>query len=194
MTAICILFVKNHTVDLADAGHNHRLLTASIQATSPSVISIEAPTACKAVIPTSPRISPRISKRKYGPAFILFVGLNRYAAILLVNSAMKPTVEDVVRILTLYAKLREMLFQIEMDLGIEKMTETERKVLAVLARLSGGTNCDVQLDEIRQDAIITDIPAPSLYRAFSTLQKQGYIGRSGGQRSGLYHLSERALD
>ena len=194
MTAICILFFKNHTVDLADAGHNHRLLTAPIQAASPSVISIEDPAACKAVIPTRPRISPRISKRKYGPAFILFVGLNRYAAILSVNSAMKPTVEDVVRILTLYAKLREMLFQIEMDLGIEEMTETERKMLAVLARLSGGTNCDVQLDEIRQDAIITDIPAPSLYRAFSALQKQGYIGRSGGQRSGLYHLSERALD
>ena len=98
---------------------------------------------------------------------------------------MKPTVEDVVRILTRYAKLRGMLFQIEMDVGIEEMTETERKVLAVLARLSGGTNCDVQLDEIRQDAIITDIPAPSLYRAFSNLQKQGFISRSGGQRSGL---------
>ena len=81
-----------------------------------------------------------------------------------------------------------------MDLGIKEMTETERKVLAVLARLSGSTNCNVQLDQIRQDAIITDIPAPSLYRAFSTLQKQSYIGRSGGQRSGWYHLSERALD
>jgi DNA-binding IclR family transcriptional regulator len=97
-------------------------------------------------------------------------------------------------ILNSYAKLRELLFQIEIDLGIEELTETERKVLAVLARLSGGTNCDVQLDQIRQDAIITDIPAPSLYRAFSTLQKRGYIGRSGGQRSGLYHLSDRALD
>ena len=97
-------------------------------------------------------------------------------------------------ILNSYAKLRELLFQIEIDLGIEELTETERKVLAVLARLSSGTNCDVQLDQIRQDAIITDIPAPSLYRAFSTLQKRGYIGRSGGQRSGLYHLSERALD
>ena len=97
-------------------------------------------------------------------------------------------------ILHSYAKLRELLFQIEVDLGIEELTETERKVLAALARLSGGTNCDVQLDEIRQDAIITDIPSPSLYRAFSALQKRGYIGRSGGQRSGLYHLSERALD
>ena len=97
-------------------------------------------------------------------------------------------------ILNSYAKLRELLFQIEVDLGIEELTETERKVLAVLARLSGGTNRDVQLDEIRQDVIITDIPAPSLYRAFSTLQKQGYIGRSGGQRSVLYHLSKRALD
>ena len=106
MTAIYILFVKNHTVDLADAGHNHRLLTAPIQATIPGVICIENPAACKAVIP----ISPRISNRKYGPAFILFVGLNRYAAILLDHSAMKPTVEDVVRILTFYAKLREMLF------------------------------------------------------------------------------------
>ena len=107
---------------------------------------------------------------------------------------MKPTADDVVRILILYAKLREMLFQIEMDLGIEEMNETERKMLAVLARLSGGTICDAQLDEIRQDAIITDISAPPLHRAFSTLQKQGYIGRSGGQRSGLYHLSERVLD
>ena len=97
-------------------------------------------------------------------------------------------------VLNSYAMLRELLFQIEIDLGIEELTETERKVLAVLARLSSGTNCDVQLDQIRQDVIITDIPAPSLYRAFSTLQQQGYIGRSGGQRSGLYHLSERALD
>ena len=75
MTAICILFVKNHTVDLADADRNHRLLTAPIQAASPSVICNEDPATCKAVIPTRPRISPRISKRKYGPAFIFFVGL-----------------------------------------------------------------------------------------------------------------------
>ena len=97
-------------------------------------------------------------------------------------------------ILNSYAKLREVLFQIEKDLGIEELTETERKVLAVLANLSGGTEIDVSLDDIRQDAIVTDIPAPSLYRAFSTLQKQGYIGHSGGQRSGLYHLREQALD
>ena len=190
MTAICILFFKNHTVDLAEAGHNHRLFTASTQAINPVVMCIEDPAACKAVILTR----NRISTGKNGPAFILFVGLSRYTAILLDSSAMKPTVEDIVRILTLYAKLREMLFQIEMDLGIEEMTETERKVLAVLARLFGGTNCDVQLDEIRQDAIITDIPAPSLYWALSALQKQGNIGRLGGQRSGLYHLFERALD
>ena len=97
-------------------------------------------------------------------------------------------------ILNSYAKLREVLFQIEKDLGIEELTETERKVLAVLASLSGGTENNVSLDDIRQDAIVTDIPAPSLYRAFSTLQKRGYIDRSGGQRSGLYHLCERALD
>jgi len=98
-----------------------------------------------------------------------------------------------VPVLSSYAKLREVLFQIEKDLGIEELTETERKVLAVLAGLSGGTNRDVQLDEIRQDSIVVDIPAPSLYRAFSTLQRRGYIGRSGGQRSGLYHLRDRAL-
>jgi DNA-binding MarR family transcriptional regulator len=115
-------------------------------------------------------------------------------ALLSFNQGNKQLRWNVVAILHSYAKLRELLFQIEVDLGIEELTETERKVLAALARLSGGTNCDVQLDEIRQDAIITDIPAPSLYRAFSALQKQGYIGRSGGQRSGLYHLSERALD
>ena len=82
----------------------------------------------------------------------------------------------------------------EKDLGIEELTETERKVLAVLANLSGGTKNNVSLEDIRQDAIVTDIPAPSLYRAFGTLQTRGYIGRSGGQRSGLYYLREQALD
>ena len=96
--------------------------------------------------------------------------------------------------LNLYAKLREVLFQMEKDLGIEELTETERKVLAVLANLSGGTKNNVSLEDIRQDAIVTDIPAPSLYRAFGTLQTRCYIGRSGGQRSGLYHLCEQALD
>ena len=47
-------------------------------------------------------------------------------------------------ILNSYAKLRELLFQIEVDLGIEELTETERKVLAAIARLSGGTNCNVR--------------------------------------------------
>ncbi len=97
-------------------------------------------------------------------------------------------------ILNSYAKLREVLFQIEKELGIEELTETERKVLAVLANLSGGTENNVSLEDIRQDVIVTDVPAPSLYRAFSTLQKRGYIGRSGGQRSGLYYLREQALD
>ena len=97
-------------------------------------------------------------------------------------------------ILNSYAKLREVVFQIEKDLGIEEFTETERKVLAVLANLSGGTKNNVSLDDIRQDTIVTDIPAPSLYRAFSTLQKRGYIDRSGGQRSGLYRLREQVLD
>ena len=65
-------------------------------------------------------------------------------------------------ILNSYAKLREVLFQIEKDLGIEELTETERKVLAVLASLSGGTKNIVSLDDIRQDSIVADIPAPSL--------------------------------
>ena len=56
-------------------------------------------------------------------------------------------------ILNSYAKLREVLFQIEKDLGIEELTETERKVLAALANLSGGTKNNVSLDDIRQDVI-----------------------------------------
>ena len=79
-------------------------------------------------------------------------------------------------------------------MGIVELTETERKVLAVIAKLSGGTSSDVQLNQIKEDSILTDIPAPSLYRAFGVLQKLGYIRRSGGERSGLYKLSEQALD
>lgn len=96
-------------------------------------------------------------------------------------------------ILNSYAKLREALFLVGKNLGIEYSTEGERKVLAVLASLSGGTHNNVSLGDIRKDVIVKNIPAPSLYRTFGTLQKRGYIGRSGGQRSRLYHLREQAL-
>ena len=90
--------------------------------------------------------------------------------------------------------MREALFQIEKELGIEELTKTDHKFLAVLASLSGGTENNVSLDDIRQDASITDVMARSLYRAFKTFQKRRYVGRSGSQRSGLYHFCEQAFD
>ena len=89
--------------------------------------------------------------------------------------------------------MREALFLVEKDLDIEELTKAELKVLAVLASLSGGTQNDVSLGDFMKNAIFKNTPAPSLYRTFSTLQKRGYIGRSGGQRSRLYHLREQAL-
>ena len=86
------------------------------------------------------------------------------------------------------------MFKIKIDLGIEKFTNTDRKVLAVLAGLFDGTENNMSLDDIRQDAGGTDVLALSLYRAFKTFQKRRYIGRSGSQRSGLYHFCEQALD
>ena len=79
---------------------------------------------------------PRIRNRKFGLAFILFVGLNRYAATLLVTSTMKPTFEDVVRILALYAKLREMLCQIEINLAWLEASHYKKPALADMPGLT----------------------------------------------------------
>ena len=61
-------------------------------------------------------------------------------------------------------------------------------------RLSGGINCDVQLDEISQDAIITDILAPpSIGRSAHCKNKAFLAAQAGNGLACIIYLNGRLI-
>jgi hypothetical protein len=85
-----------------------------------------------------------------------------------------------------YAELRNLIMQMESDMSIASMTEIEKKVISALIILSSKEKKPVHLDQIREHPLVESMPLPSLYRAFQTLIKSGYIDKVGTERSGLY--------
>jgi hypothetical protein len=85
-----------------------------------------------------------------------------------------------------YAELRNLIMQMESDMSIASMTEIEKKVISALIILSSKEKKPVHLDQIREHPLVESMPQPSLYRAFQTLIKSGYIDKVGTERSGLY--------
>jgi hypothetical protein len=85
-----------------------------------------------------------------------------------------------------YAELRNLILQMESDMSIASMTEIEKKVISALIILSSKEKKPIHLDQIRGHPLVKSMPQPSLYRAFQTLIKSGYIDKVGTERSGLY--------
>ena len=85
-----------------------------------------------------------------------------------------------------YAQLRNLIMQMETDLSIASLTEIEKKVISALIMLSQEQQEPIHLDQLRDHALLNNMPQPSLYRAFQTLIKSGFIAKVGSERSGLY--------
>jgi hypothetical protein len=85
-----------------------------------------------------------------------------------------------------YAQLRNLIMQMETDLSIASLTEIEKKVISALIMLSQEQQEPIHLDQLRDHPLVHNMPQPSLYRAFQTLIKSGFINKVGSERSGLY--------
>ena len=85
-----------------------------------------------------------------------------------------------------YAELRHLILQMESDMSISSLTEIEKKVISALIILSNKEKKPIHLDQLRKHPLVQSMPQPSLYRAFQTLIKSGYINKVGTERSGLY--------
>lgn len=88
--------------------------------------------------------------------------------------------------ITYYAELRNLILQMERDMSIVSLTEIEKKVISALIILSNKEQKPIHLDQLREHPLVKSMPQPSLYRAFQTLIKSGYIDKVGTERSGLY--------
>ena len=86
------------------------------------------------------------------------------------------------------AMLRALLQKMEQDLGLDDLTHSERDVLYA-ARLAETNSADViRSEDIRNIDLISDMPAPTFYKALQQLVNLEFLKPANNSKRGQYKL------
>lgn len=91
-----------------------------------------------------------------------------------------------VKLLKPIAKLRMLLVQMEVDLGIDNLSHGERDLLYAFVAESSGEGSVVTTNEVRRNPIIKDMSDPTLYRYILSLLEKDVLSLAPGRRRGAY--------
>ena len=84
------------------------------------------------------------------------------------------------------SQLRRLLLKIESDIGIERFSECERNIIAVISDQNNDklfTTADLSSDELLQNH-----SRPTIFRSIASLIDRGMIERIGQSKSGVYRI------
>ncbi|MBK5945965.1 hypothetical protein CCR83_05735 [Rhodobacter veldkampii DSM 11550] len=92
-------------------------------------------------------------------------------------------------LLSSMSQLRALLFGVEVEAGLQKLSAPERDVL--YAAMSAHLSRDgfVRSDEIRGNALAEHLTDPTFQRALRSLVEKGYLRKAPGYKRGAYILS-----
>ena len=88
---------------------------------------------------------------------------------------------------TRVATLRQMLFELEREVGLQQMSSSQRDIYYA-ACLLGDEDEVVNSDALREHPLLRDMPRSSFFRVLKELVSLGYLRSAGSPRSGLYRL------
>ncbi|MBE3637313.1 hypothetical protein [Mangrovicoccus algicola] len=92
-------------------------------------------------------------------------------------------------------ELREMLRQLERDVGLDRLSRTERDVLLAAHSLSVTPGAVVSSDQIRSHPLVASVTQATFYRAVRSLLGCGFLERATGSRAKSYTVrSDRIGD
>ena len=83
-------------------------------------------------------------------------------------------------------ELRDMLRQLETDMGLGGLSRTERDVLLAAHSLSAGPDHIVTSNDLRDHRLVRLVPQATFYRAVRTLLGRGFLERAGDTRARAY--------
>lgn len=89
------------------------------------------------------------------------------------------------------ARLRELLFGMEKDLGIDGLTPNELDILYAIRILTEDNGPIVKSDAIRDHALCSKIPRPTFHRGLRSLLDQGLVERAPQTRARSYVLTAK---
>jgi hypothetical protein len=88
--------------------------------------------------------------------------------------------------LRLLSKLRELLVEMEIELGLVNLSPGERDLLYAFVSESTGAGSVVTTNEVRRNRILMDMSDPTIYRHIVTLIEKGILALAPGRRRGAY--------
>lgn len=91
------------------------------------------------------------------------------------------------------ARLRDLLFGLEKDLGIDSLTPNELDILYAMRLLSDGDGQVVRSDAIRDHSLCSKIPRPTFHRSLRSLIEKGLVERAPKTRARAYVLASTEL-
>lgn len=92
--------------------------------------------------------------------------------------------------LSSFGKLMSVLCDMERDLGLDNLSEPERRVLSAISMAIGETKKSVNSRDVKSNTICRDLTDPTYYRALKNLVKSGYIEVVEGRKTGIYRLRD----
>ncbi len=90
-------------------------------------------------------------------------------------------------------ELRDMLRVLEIDVGIDELSRTEREVLLAAHALCQRTGNTVKSESLRRHPLVRAIPQATLYRAIQTLLTLGLLERAPNTKAKSYVLRSDLL-
>lgn len=89
-----------------------------------------------------------------------------------------------------YAKLRSILHEMEMDIGITDRPNAEKNIISAISQLqhSASLGSFVKTRDIKTHPLCLQMPSPSFFRALKKLQNDGLLILPSNRIKGLYRL------
>ena len=78
---------------------------------------------------------------------------------------------------------------LETDLGLGRLSKTERLVFVSIADLITPTNRQLKITEILAHPDLKDMPTPTFYKCLRDLRTKGLLEKDESGRSGTYQLA-----
>ena len=86
------------------------------------------------------------------------------------------------------AKLRSVLWHMEVDMGLTKLSQNERDVLYAFHALANASDEPVSSDAVKNESAASQMAHATFHRALAKLLELGYIEHAPNAKTKLYRL------
>lgn len=86
------------------------------------------------------------------------------------------------------ARLRDLLWQMEVEVGLERLSQPQRDVYYAACLVADGEKT-LHSEQVRQHPMVAPMARPTFYRALKDLVVEGYLVAATETKNGRYRIA-----